>query len=106
METKTPSLFNGSFSSFCRIICLLLTLLPAFQSWCQLDCHTTTFKMTLPPTNGKIELKRIQTLPSGDFVLAGNHITTNGTRNGFLMRMDHAGVFISQQSLSIPANAQ
>ncbi len=65
-------------------------------------CNTTTFYMHLSAAAGQeINLKEVQTLPGGNFVLTGNTGIINTGEEGFISIITNAGAIVSQQRIRI-----
>jgi hypothetical protein len=69
------------------------------------ECRTSTFYMRLAaPVGQKIDLKEIQTLPNGNFILAGNIILATAVREGMIYIMDNSGNLVSQRIIRVNNN--
>ena len=65
-------------------------------------CNTTTFYMHLSAAAGQdINLREVQTLPGGNFVLTGNTGIINTGEEGFISIITNAGAIVSQQRIRI-----
>ncbi len=65
-------------------------------------CNTSTFYMHLTAGAGKkINLKEIQTMTDGNYLLAGNVTLPNTEQEGLLCVMSNAGAVISQKQVRI-----
>jgi gliding motility-associated-like protein len=61
------------------------------------SCITSTFYAHIPaPLGRKINIKEIQSLPDGNFIVAGN-LTGNGKEEGFLYVLSNNGTVIAQR---------
>jgi hypothetical protein len=68
-------------------------------------CNTSTFYMHLSATSGqKINLKGLQTLPNGNFILTGNITTASSAQEGMLCIMTNSGILVSQSQVRINGN--
>jgi gliding motility-associated-like protein len=66
------------------------------------NCNTSTFYLHLSPNPGqKIELRKIQTLPNTDFVLAGNTIFSDRHKEGLLISIGNNGALKFQKQIRI-----
>ena len=66
------------------------------------NCNTSTFYMHLSETSGqKIELKELQTLPDGNFIIAGNIILANAEPEGLICILSNSGNIVLQKQLRI-----
>jgi len=65
-------------------------------------CTTSTFFTHIPTLPGqKISIAAIKVTPSGDYIIAGNLITNDGTSSvGVIMRIDNAGNILAQQAVN------
>lgn len=64
-------------------------------------CNNSTFYMHVKNTNSKIVLNQVQGLLDGTSVAVGELINTSGSREGFIIRFDNEGNFLSQNILRI-----
>lgn len=65
-------------------------------------CNTSTFYMHLTATAGKkINLREIQTMTDGNYLLAGNVTLPNAEQEGLLCALSNAGAVISQKQVRI-----
>ncbi|WP_462251683.1 hypothetical protein, partial [Ferruginibacter sp.] len=65
-------------------------------------CNTSTFYLRFTAGAGeKINVKEIQTLPDGNFLITGNIILPNLDQEGILCVMNNAGAFVLQQRIKI-----
>lgn len=66
------------------------------------NCNTSTFYIRIKTTSGeKIELKEIQTLPDGNFVLVGNIILSGGEKKGVLYLLSNSGGLLQQKYIQV-----
>lgn len=65
-------------------------------------CTTSTFFMHIPTLPGqKISISAVKVTPAGDYIIAGNLVTVDGTSSvGMLMRLDNAGNILAQQAVN------
>lgn len=65
-------------------------------------CRTTTFYLRIPSASGQTtQLADLETLPGGDYMLAGTIVAGGNARKGLLMRLTNAGVIIQQKQLTV-----
>lgn len=65
-------------------------------------CNTSTFYIHLPAAAGqKINLKKLQTLPDGKFLIAGNITLANSEEEGFIALMTNSGSISLQKQVRI-----
>jgi len=65
-------------------------------------CKTATFYIHLSSATGQlIELKELQTLPNGNFILAGNVTLSNNEQEGLITILSNGGTPISQKQFRI-----
>lgn len=65
-------------------------------------CRTTTFYLRIPSAVGQTtQLADLETLPGGDYMLAGAIVSGGNTRKGLLMRLTNAGIIIQQKQLTV-----
>jgi gliding motility-associated-like protein len=94
-----PSL-KSSTTNYTKYKNRTATILPSLRTNNEAACSTTTFYMNIPaPAGQKIEIKDAQTLPGGDFILAGN-LLNNGTE-GWLIRMSNEGNLVMQKRIMV-----
>lgn len=69
-------------------------------------CNTSTFYLNITAGPGeKINLKDIQTLPDGNFLLTGNIILPSLVQEGLLCVMNNSGNILQQQRFSVNGNS-
>ena len=69
-------------------------------------CNTSTFYLNITAGPGeKINLKDIQTLPDGNFLLTGNIILANLEQEGLLCVMSNSGSILQQQRFRVNGNS-
>ncbi len=65
------------------------------------SCNTSTFYIRLSSAGTKIDLKEIQTLPNGNFILAGNTVLANNESEGFIYIMSNDASVVQQKKIRI-----
>ena len=101
---KNDSLYSPSYYNFLKN---QLQLIP-----CQLpiavnnkfnaaNCVNSTFYMHVTSPGSKIVLKQIQGLLDGSFFAVGELINISGLKEGFIIRLDNDGNYLSQNLLRI-----
>jgi gliding motility-associated-like protein len=69
-------------------------------------CNTSTFYLRITAAAGeKINVREIQTLPNGNYLLTGNIILSNLEEEGLICIMSNSGTIIQQQRLRINGNS-
>src|SRR5690242_3004244 len=68
-------------------------------------CNTSTFYLHLSAASGqKINLKELQTLPDGNFILTGNTTSAASITEGLVIIMSNSGNLVSQRQIRINNN--
>lgn len=75
---------------------------PAAYNVISNTCNTSTFRLAISAGPGlQTDVKEVQTLTNGNFVIAGNSISPGPVSEGLLFIMNNAGVIQAQQRLKI-----
>ncbi len=87
---------------FRKLTALLSLNKPALKKSGITPCNTSTFNLQLTPAPGqKIELRELQTLPDGNFIMAANITLLNSELEGLLCLLENAGNVISQTQVRV-----